>query len=228
MFSGKKMNALRELLPPNALKVVPPSVAYSQISAVFNASKSLRQQAVEAYQAHASILQLSPYKSCSGELSPGDRLLRAYFFSVQRASIALIDLRPSTLKLDGETVAWHPNGWCVQWDTDFSRGIGDMYRGYYRGDSELFEQALKSLGLSSAREQLLKHFGDDPSAVQFSSSKFVASFAAVFRRCAEMNIQLHANFIPLGIALATLYRSLEKFAGTYDVTAAFNAIDEAP
>ena len=54
----------------------------------------------------------------------------------------------------------------------------------------------------------------------FEVNAFVASFHAIFVRCKERGIELHPNFLPLGLNLATLYATLEALRGPFDVRAA--------
>ena len=91
-------------------------------------------------------------------------------------------------------------------------------------DDAAFRKALAALHLDAAADLFLDHFGaGEQTAVRFEMAHFTRSFHAVFVRCRERGVQLHPNFVPLGVYLAALYEHLEGLDVPLDVRAAFAA-----
>lgn len=153
----------------------------------------------------------------------GQRVLEIYFAQLLGADTALLDLRAGRVTSAGDgAVRWAPRAAWVRWDADFLAAVRDLYGGFYRDDDERFDRGVGALGLEAAAPVLRAHFGaDDQRAVPFSTARFQARFHAIFVHCRDAGARLHADFLPLGIALACLYDGLEALAVPLDVRAAF-------
>jgi hypothetical protein len=98
--------------------------------------------------------------------------------------------------------------------------------GAYRDDKSAFRAGLEALNLSHAEDVFVKHFGDGQRAVRFEVKHFVSTFHQVFVRCRDAGTRLHADFLLLGLYLATLYDHLEQLGVAVDVVSAFEQASE--
>lgn len=153
----------------------------------------------------------------------GQRALELYFGQLLATDVSLLDLRAGRLApaSDGETL-WAPRAAWVRWDPLFLGAVRDLYGGFYGDDEARFERGVAALGLAAAAPLLRAHFGgNDQRAVTFSTARFQASFHEIFVSCRDAGVRLHADFVPLGVALACLYDGLEALGLPLDVRAAF-------
>ncbi len=156
----------------------------------------------------------------------GQRVLEIYFAQLLGSEVALLDLRADRFAGDGPDLAWRPGPYYVAWDGAFLDALRRLYRGFYRDDEAMLAGALATLRLEGARDVLLGHFGaGDQTTVRFDRRHFQSSFHDVFVHCKEAGIRLHANFLPLGVYLATLYDHLALLDAAFDVRAAFERAD---
>lgn len=196
----------------------------------FAAARERAGRALTAAGRPVSILAALPGKALSEDDSlaapertlVGGLVLELYFRPLLGTGESLLDLRAERLALDEGGLLWAPGPAWVTWDADFLRGIGDLYRGFYREEPRVFARGLATLGLGPAEALLRKHFGEgDQTAVWFEVAHFQKSFHAVFTECRRRGVALHRNFLPLGLALVTLYTTLERLEVALDVRAAF-------
>ena len=180
------------------------------------------------------ITQLEP-KHAQGLADEDKRLERAtlllelYFYQILRLPEAWLDLRTNRFSASEEEPVWDPVGLRVQWDPEFLSALRDLYCGFYRDNSMAFEDGLRRLNLYPAREIFIEHFGSgDQTNVQFSLRHFHETFHKTFLVCKKSKLQLHPNFVALGLMLACLYQQLEDLNVTCDVRAAFDAIERSP
>lgn len=152
----------------------------------------------------------------------GQLVLRLYFEQILGAKAALLDLRGSHFAMRSDTLVWSPARGFVRWDPVFLDAVRRMYRGFYTDDDAAFRAALAALHLEAAADLFLDHFGvGEQTAVRFEMAHFTRSFHAVFVRCRERGVQLHPNFVALGVYLGALYEHLEGLDVPLDVRAAF-------
>lgn len=152
----------------------------------------------------------------------GERVLTLYFHQLFADDRALLDLRPARFGAVDGGLGWDPRPLWVAWDAEFVAGLRALYRGFYEDDDASFESGLARLGIGCARETFLSHFGDgDQRAVRFEVAHFTESFHETFVRCRDAGASLHADFVPLGLYLATLYDHLEPLGVPLDVRAAY-------
>lgn len=226
------------LVSPSFFDVLPARALFSQgrdllknlDAKSFAAARQRTSRALTAAGRPVSILAALPGKALFDEavMAPAERrlvgelLLELYFRPLLGTGESLLDLRAERLALSGDGLLWAPGSAWVTWDADFLLGIGDLYRGFYREEPEVFAKGLAALGLERAEALLRKHFGEgDQTAVRFEVAHFQKSFHAVFTECRKQGVSLHRNFLPLGLALATLYTTLERLDVALDVRAAF-------
>lgn len=166
-----------------------------------------------------------------GKLEPqqcAERVVKLYFQQLFDDGPTLIDLRAQAFGAEGDTLTWRPASWSVEWDETFLDALRKLYLGFYRDDDATFREGLAQLDMQDARDVLRSHFGTEP-LIDFSTKAFTDSFHAVFVRCAEKNIELHPDFLPLGLYLATMYDHLDGLSVNVDVAACFfEAIGESP
>jgi hypothetical protein len=152
----------------------------------------------------------------------GEAVLQTYFRELLGFDDMLIDLRPSSMYAEATQLMWVPAPMSVAWHPEFVRPLRGVYVGFYQDDDPLFQSSLSELGLLPAQALFRQHFGDgDQRAVQFSTREFTHTFSNVFEACARAGSQLHSNFLPFGFALASLFQTLERLGGAFDVRSAF-------
>jgi hypothetical protein len=152
------------------------------------------------------------------------QLVELYFHQIFSDSASLLDLRSAAFGWDGSRLIWSPKPWLWQWEAPFIKALRDLYVGFYGQDTSAFVRGLSALGLQGAEDVLRCHFGT-AGAMHFSVSGFIDSFHAVFVRCKEIGAELHSDFLPLGIVLATLYAHLEELGVVVDVADCFARIE---
>jgi hypothetical protein len=156
--------------------------------------------------------------------SLGQRAPEVYFAQLFDGEETLLDLRLAGWgpQSPDATPTWGPRALWIRWDAGFLAGVRDLYLGFYRDDDAAYTRVVKTLGLGDAGELLRKHFGEgDQRAVRFDSTVFQTTFHHVFVRCRDEGIELHRNFLALGVYLATLYDLLEGLDEAFDVRSAF-------
>ena len=77
------------------------------------------------------------------------------------------------------------------------------------------------MNLLHAEHVFRQHFGDGQGTVRFQVKHFVSTFHRVFVLCRDQKTQLHPDFLPLGLYLASLYDHEERLGAAVDVAAAF-------
>ena len=149
------------------------------------------------------------------------RILTLYFAQLFSPHGLFLDIGPAHLEMKGEELNFHPNGVWTKFSPEFADGITDIYDGFYNEDENLFQQGLLKSGLSSTKwpeqdrqalAQLFKsHFGASVSGeMTFELETFKKSFLKVADFLLEKKVKISTDFIYLGIALITMYSSLEK------------------
>lgn len=155
----------------------------------------------------------------------GEAVLQLYFFQILNSTTWLLDFR-STALLEGASgtgsLHWSPAQVYHRLDPSWVESVRSMYTGYYLGQIELFDRSLEELGLTSARESLLEHFGTgDQSAVSFELARFQKTFLTIFKDLARQKRSIRTEFIVLGLSLLALYENLETLGGSYNVRESF-------
>ena len=151
----------------------------------------------------------------------GESLLNLYFFLVLKSPLLSLDLRLDRFGFHPRTrkIQFHPSSLFFEPSEYFQGSVGTLYKGFYDQDQESWEQGLglyrwkcaPTIGYDSRIEHVLKHhFGiQDASSFQFSMEHFKNSFALIFEEAKQSKAKLHSELPFLGMALATLYSTLD-------------------
>jgi hypothetical protein len=150
-----------------------------------------------------------------------EKILCLYFAQLFSPHGLFLDLGPTHLDYNEGGLNFHPNGLWTKFHPDFSQGLKKIYDGFYLEDETIFHQGLLACGLTSKewpetdREKLAKlfksHFGASlTSEMSFDLETFKESFFKVADFMLEKKVIISIDFLYLGIALVTLYSSLEK------------------
>ncbi len=137
--------------------------------------------------------------------------------------------------MDGKLVNYLPTALCFQFEPDFALGMRRVYEGFYLENEEMLKTGMRATGLlkqdasdesfEQSRQALFKYFGTALSEKQlFSTKQFRNSFQDLFRHLKQHEIQLHADFVILGVYLATLYQALEALGQPLDVARCFRSV----
>ncbi|MEE4279549.1 MAG: hypothetical protein V2I82_13865 [Halieaceae bacterium] len=157
----------------------------------------------------------------------GDALLRFYFAQWRNPEGLFLDLRPRRFLWERGRLHFSPSGLYARLSPDFSRGMRDLYRGFYAPDDVLLEDALLRLGFlhedlgedesEELRGLLRAHFGASTDAQRFSIEDFRSSFNALFDFFIDNNYRLPSDFVLVGFYLITLYISLDQLGSRHNV-----------
>ncbi len=159
----------------------------------------------------------------------GDALLRFYFAQWRNEEGLFLDLRPARLRWNDGNLTLNPSGLYTTLEDDFRTGMMDLYRGFYRPDEALLDQALHRLGFlhegvsaedgDALKELLRAHFGSATTRQHFSIDEFRASFNSLFDFFVDHDYRLAPSFVLVGFYLITLYLSLEALGQHHNVKA---------
>jgi hypothetical protein len=231
LLKGLAWREFADYVTPAVFDVVSPralaSTATSFLRAQVDAGGASRARAERALALRAHGLPVVLVDAVDGQLPTGeaerrrrgDTMLRLYFHQLLVGSVALLDLGPG--RFGGDPLGWSPTWARHTWSPEFQGAIRDLYAGFYGGDPVRFDHALDLLGLRPAREVFLGHFGGDQRAVRFSLPHFRTTFHAAFVACRDGKTQIHVDFLPMGLMLASLYAHLEALNVPLDVRAAW-------
>jgi hypothetical protein len=162
----------------------------------------------------------------------GQAVLELYFAQIVNPSGLFLDLRRKHFAIDEKhIVTFTPNGFWVKWQEPFREGLLNIYTGYYEDRSDLIDKGLGQIGLINSemspnevlevKNMLLAHIGGDYRQQKFLIADFTASFERFFNFLLDKKIRLSADFLYLGIYLASLYHCLQEEGGVYDVQQCF-------
>lgn len=147
------------------------------------------------------------------------RVVSLFFAQIYSDTPTLLDLRRDSARDQQGQLTWDPAPWVSRWSPDFLRGLRGLYDGFYTPDEALLRQSLRALGIDLAEDLFRKHFGTHPERQRFAVKDFVNTFHQVFVRCRDAKRELHEDFLPLGVYLATLYDHLDGLDVEVDVPA---------
>lgn len=165
--------------------------------------------------------EISKNFDLTGQKKAAVLILTAYFAQLFSPHGLFLDLGPSHFEINGEKLIFKPSGLWTKFRPEFSKGLTDIYDGFYFEDEALFHKGLLESGLTSNdwpeedRNNLANlfksHFGASLSSeMTFDLETFKASFIKVADFMLEKKVKISTDFIYLGIALITIYSSLEK------------------
>lgn len=151
----------------------------------------------------------------------GEAILELYFLQLKNEQGMFLDLRAQRFsEIKKELYFTGSNLW-IQMPDFFRKSLLDLYQGFYQSDAELFDRALTNIGLMNVemtsdqkkeiRDLFLQYFGDgQQDEVQFSTEKFVRDFENIFRFIIDHKLKISADFLYLGIYLASLFHNLQS------------------
>ena len=239
LVKGTDWSQLTEYLSPVFFQIVPPigmaqklksmvsgylsPVKFQEIAARVNGALETSRLNVRITNFSGDSLK-SKVPTYGPETSPGDVLLRLYFWQIFSLDEALLDFRSKAFPQPNNVNIWHPSPLFTRWDPKFIIAARNLYFGFYTDRTDLMDEALSNLGLTAGKKVLLKHFGENQDRVRFEMASFRATFHEVFVACKQARSRMHPDFLALGGMLACLYEHLELLGGTYDVQQAFTDV----
>jgi hypothetical protein len=211
---GRLVNRALQPIPPQKIQTIQDFLDIKKLPLKIQASKS--PNAIPWTPSYDPTL--APF----GYDNYGSVILKLYFSQIFCLSECVLDLRHQGFSQDHGHMIWTPQALFHQWDELFINSMREIYQGFYRDDKNLFRTGLARLNLSTAEELFLAHFGSgDQSQVSFNLAGFRKSFHDIFVHCKNHKIKLHADFLPLGILLGTLYENLSHLSHPLDVRKSF-------
>jgi|MDSW01.1.fsa_nt_gb hypothetical protein len=167
----------------------------------------------------------SEHDDSNANQNRAQQLLKLYFFQIMCQDSAILDLRYQAFSSQGSAMNWEPSPLYMEWDPDFIAPLRDIYAGFYGDNTSAFDDGLAALNLLPARDIFIQHFGmGDQRTTEFKLSHFHDTFHQTFTRCHEHGVQLHGNFLGLGLMLACLYEHLETIGVACDVRQAYEQV----
>lgn len=220
--------ALFRVMPVGGLRRVAGKLTRNRISGKrYERATAERAESLEGLPIDVTLGPISK-SSAKTERSDGAAILELYFTQLFDDAPVILDLRRDRFARDGDQLVWEPKAYFVDFDPDFKEAMAGVYEGFYTDDDALFESSLETLGLDSVAHLFRAHFGEgDQAAVEFDVDVFRTTFMQIFEHCKEQGIELHHDFVALGINLATLYEHLGTLGGTFDVRSAYFAARDA-
>jgi predicted unusual protein kinase regulating ubiquinone biosynthesis (AarF/ABC1/UbiB family) len=167
------------------------------------------------------VAHLEKNHNLQGQKMAAEKILTIYFAQLLSPHGLFLDLSPSHFDLDKEQLNFKPSAMWTKFSPEFSNGLKEIYDGFYFEDEKLFHQGLINSGLTSnewpeADRKILadlfkSHFGASlTSEMTFELEGFKESFLKVADFMLEKKVKISTDFLYLGIALVTMYSSLEK------------------
>jgi hypothetical protein len=162
----------------------------------------------------------------------GEKILRIYFSQFYSDDLAVhLDYR-NAFTQNNKILNWKPSKLHYKFSKNFLDGVKTLYQGFYLDDKNTFLNGLKLMGIINEKmdetkknevvELFLLHFGDGKERpIKFSLTKLQSSFNEIFSSFIKNDIPLNPEFAVLGIALVTLYKTLEQIPEELDVKKAF-------
>ena len=235
LIQNSDFSALLRLVSPQFFRVVPMLSLLSigknilENTSKWNDRLPEIRTATQPLSTERLLLNLDTLPS-STETSPlslqkdGEEILELYFRQILASETWLLDFRSSRFqKKENGVLVWTPGPYALTLSPEFTKAVRALYAGFYLGDTQSFESALRTLGVSGARQTLEKHFGlDGQTAVVFNLADFERTFAEAFESCAASGDKISPEFAALGLMLLTLYENLGTLNHPLDVRAAFH------
>jgi hypothetical protein len=174
------------------------------------------------------VTELSHQKEAQNKQLLAQNILALYFAQLLSPHGFFLDLGPTHFEMKNNGLHFAPSGLWTKFDQTFSKGLKDIYDGFYLEDEDLFHKGLIQSGLTSNKwpsEDRLKlaelfksHFGASlTSEMSFDLKTFKASFFKIADFMLEKKVTISTDFLYLGIGLITLYSSLESLGEKINV-----------
>lgn len=151
----------------------------------------------------------------------GEKILTLYFAQLFSPHGLFLDLSPSHFDFNNGELNFRPSGVWTKFSPEFSDGLKDIYDGFYFENEKTLHQGLLKSGLTSEkwpeadRQKLAdlfkSHFGASlTTEMSFDLVSFKESFLKVADFMLEKKVNISTDFLYLGVALVTMYSSLER------------------
>jgi hypothetical protein len=163
------------------------------------------------------------------------KILSLYFAQLFSPHGLFLDLGPNHLDMKDQRLIYNPNGLWTKFRPEFSQGLKQIYDGFFLEQENLFHEGLLACGLTSnswpledrlALANLFKsHFGPSlTEEMNFDLETFKASFFKIADFMLEKKVIISTDFLYLGIALVTLYSSLERSKKSLNVKEVYKSV----
>ncbi|MBA2404403.1 MAG: hypothetical protein H0V66_06500 [Bdellovibrionales bacterium] len=150
-----------------------------------------------------------------------EKILTLYFAQLFSPHGLFLDLSSTHFDLKQDVLNYKPSGVWTKFNPVFAEGLKNIYDGFYLEDEKLLHQGLLKSGLTKAtwteadRQKLAElfksHFGASlTSEMSFDLTSFKESFLKVADFMLIKKVNISVDFLYLGIALVTMYSSLEQ------------------
>ncbi len=150
-----------------------------------------------------------------------EKILTLYFAQLFSPYGLYLDFGPHHFEFKIDQLHFKTSGLWTKFSPNFSQGLQKIYDGFYFENESLFQQGLLHSGLTSPhwtqedRNELANlfrsHFGSSlTQGMKFELDPFKESFLKIANFMLTKKVQISVDFLYLGIALVTLYSSLEK------------------
>lgn len=174
------------------------------------------------------VQEVNKHYDLKNQKTAAEKILTLYFAQLRSPHGLFLDIGPSHLEMNGEELNYKPNGLWTKFSPEFADGIADIYDGFYTEDEALFHQGLLKSGLTSNEwpesekqklaELFKSHFGASlTDEMSFDLETFKESFLKVADFMLQKKVKISTDFLYLGIALVTMYSSLEKTQSSVNV-----------
>lgn len=150
-----------------------------------------------------------------------ENILTLYFAQLFSPHGLFLDLGPTHIDYTEGTFHFKPTGVWTKFSYEFSDGLKDIYDGFYLEDEKILHRGLIKSKLTSSlwseedRQKLANlfksNFGESlTDEMTFDLESFKESFFKIADFMLNKKVNISTDFLYLGIALVTMYSSLEK------------------
>lgn len=230
LLKNSDFSALFKLVSPNFFKVVPVPQLLGVAGKILANTRAFSLEHPEIAPG-TELLKRAGYsvqRTAADETAPIDitqqpRVLELYFLQIALCDTWLLDFRGSSFRATtAEPLVWQPGPYFLTLTPGFRDAVRSLYEGFYLDQPEQFEGALRALGVLSAKQVFIDHFGlEDQTQVRFKLAEFEQTFAKVFQACAKSGEKISPEFTALGVLLLTLYENLQATDQAFNVREAF-------
>lgn len=163
-------------------------------------------------------------------------VLRLYFFTVFKDGKHSIDLRRKNFTYDDKW-KFKCSSFGYRFEGNFITKMRELYDIFYTGDSTDLEKPMTEIGLIADHWKdedkkkiinlFVEHFSAvDLTAANFKTSHLVKSFTKIFIHLASKRVRLKVDFAMLGIALTSLYSTLDSLNSDVSVVECYEVAKE--
>jgi hypothetical protein len=167
------------------------------------------------------VTQVDKLYNLQGQKAAAEKILTLYFAQLFSPHGLFLDLSPTHFDLKNDDLNFKPSAMWTKFNPEFAKGLQDIYDGFYFDDEILFHKGLLESGLTSnswpdedrlkLAELFKSNFGASITGeMNFEMGTFKESFLKIADFMLIKKVNISTDFLYLGIALVTMYSSLEK------------------